>query len=112
MLTLCCGYGAPPPGEAGPSPWHVQLGHKGAGTESCCGFGRQDRGGCGRGKTVGTWASERRWVCGGGAECQGCAPHRPECTETRRVVGQPSSSTGPWSGSSREYSTEKVTGFT
>lgn len=36
----------------------------------------------------------------------------PRCTETLRVVGQPSSSMGPWSGSSREYSAEKVTGFT
>lgn len=33
-------------------------------------------------------------------------------TETLRVVGQPSSSMGPWSGSSKEYSTEKATGFT
>lgn len=45
-----------------------------------------------------------------GTERLGHVP--PGCTETRRVVGQPSSSTGPWSGSSREYSTQKVTGFT
>lgn len=33
-------------------------------------------------------------------------------TDTLSVVGQPLSSMGPKSGSSREYSTENVTGFT
>lgn len=33
-------------------------------------------------------------------------------TDTLSVVGQPLSSMGPLSGSSREYSTEKATGFT
>lgn len=43
---------------------------------------------------------------------RGCAPCVPGRTETLIVVGQPSSSMGPWSGSSKEYSTEKATGFT
>lgn len=42
------------------------------------------------------------WVCGRGAGR----------TDTLSVVGQPLSSMGPKSGSSREYSTENVTGFT
>jgi hypothetical protein len=44
--------------------------------------------------------------CGGGLAC---APGR---TETLSVVGQPSSSMGPCSGSSSEYSTENAMGFT
>lgn len=86
--------------------------------ESCCGFAGQETGGCKRGRTplyqrtrdLGFGEEVR---CGRGvADGQGCVPHVPGCTETRRVVGQPSSSMGPWSGSSREYSTEKATGFT
>lgn len=55
---------------------------------------------------------EEKGFWGWGTEHPGCVPCMQACTETRRVEGQPSSSTGPWSGSSREYSTQKVTGFT
>lgn len=87
---------------------HGSQGRREGPWSGCAGCGGEELLCTGHTLGLGFWEEDRV----GGALCAEWQALLAGPTETLRAVGQPSSSMGPWSGSSREYSTEKVTGFT